>query len=86
MAYSDRGCHCRRPGWMAICEKNELVRSMSRKGCSPDNSAMEGFFGRLKNGFFQHRDWSGASIPEFCRMLNACLRYYNKAQSKEKLG
>ena len=29
---------------------------MSKKGCSPDNSAMEGFFGRLKNEFFHHRD------------------------------
>ncbi len=25
---------------------------MSKKGCSPDNSAMEGFFGRLKVEFF----------------------------------
>ena len=25
---------------------------MSRKGCSPDNSACEGFFGRLKNEMY----------------------------------
>lgn len=56
VAHSDRGCHYRWPGWIAICEKNHLTRSMSRKGCSPDNSAMEGFFGRLKNEFFHHRD------------------------------
>lgn len=71
---------------IAICEKHGLVGSMSRKGGSPDNSAMEGFFGRLKNEFFRHRDWSGVSIPEFCRMLDAYLRYYNEGRPKERLG
>ena len=46
---TDRGCHYRWPGWISICEANGLIRSMSKKGCSPDNSAIEGFFGRLKN-------------------------------------
>ena len=50
--HSDRGCHYRWPGWIGICEENGLVRSMSRKGCSPDNSACEGFFGRLKNEMY----------------------------------
>lgn len=59
---------------------------MSKKGCSPDNSAMGGFFGRLKNEFFHHRNWSGVTIPEFCRMLDAYLRYYNEERPKEKLG
>ena len=40
--HGDRGCHYRWPGWIAICERNCLIRSMSAKGCSPDNSAMEG--------------------------------------------
>lgn len=35
VTHSDRGCHYRWPGWIAICEKNLLVRSMSKKGCSP---------------------------------------------------
>ena len=86
VCHSDRGCHYRWPGWIAICERNGLVRSMSKKGCSPDNSAMEGFFGRLKNEFFHHRDWSGVSVPEFCRMLNAYLVYYNEQRPKQKLG
>ena len=86
VTHSDRGCHYRWPGWIAICDENHLVRSMSKKGCSPDNSAMEGFFGRLKNEFFHHRDWSGVTIPEFCRMLDAYLRYYNERRPKEKLG
>ena len=54
--HSDRGCHYRWPGWIATREKNRLPRSMSKKGCSPDNLAMEGFFGRLKNEFFHHHN------------------------------
>ena len=83
---SDRGRRCRWPGWIAICEKSHLIRSMSKKGCSPDSSAMEGFFGRLENEFFHHRDWLGVTMPEFCRMLDAYLRYYNEERPKEKLG
>ena len=86
VTHSDRGCHYRWPGWIAICEENGLVRSMSAKGCTPDNSAMEGFFGRLKNEFFHRRDWSGVSVPEFCRMLDSYLTYYNEVRPKEGLG
>ena len=49
---SDRGCHCRWPEWVDICDAEGLVRSMSAKGRNPDNAACEGFFGRLKNEFF----------------------------------
>lgn len=34
---SDRGGHCRWPEWVRICEDSGLVRSMSKKGRSPDN-------------------------------------------------
>lgn len=47
--HSDRGSHYRWSGWIERVEKAQLTRSMSKKGCSPDNSAGEGFFGRLKN-------------------------------------
>ena len=86
VAHSDRGCHYRWPGWIATCEKNRLTRSMSKKGCSPDDSAMEGSFGRLKNEFFHHRGWSGVTMPGFCRMLDAYPRYCNEERPKEKLG
>lgn len=56
VVHSDRGGHYRWPGWVSICEGAGLVRSMSAKGCSPDNAACEGFFGRLKNEFFYHGD------------------------------
>lgn len=42
--HSDRGSHYRWPGWIERIERAGLRRSMSRKGCSPDNAACEGFF------------------------------------------
>ncbi len=62
LVHSDRGCHYRWPGWIERMNRAKLPRSMSKKGCSPDNSACEGLFGRLKNEMFYNRDWSGVSI------------------------
>ena len=84
--HSDRGAHYRWPGWVAICEGAGLVRSMSAKGCSPDNAACEGFFGRLKNEFFYHRDWAGVGAREFAERLDAYLRYYRDGRIKRSLG
>ena len=36
--HSDRGCHYRWPEWIRICKEHGLTRSMSAKGCSPDNA------------------------------------------------
>lgn len=84
--HSDRGGHYRWPEWIGICEENGLVRSMSAKGCSPDNAACEGFFGRLKNEFFYYRDWSGVSPEEFMERLDGYLRYYCEGRAKGSLG
>lgn len=84
--HSDRGCHCRWPGWLRICEEHGLVRSMSRKGCSPDNARAEGFFGRLKVEFFYGQDWSGAAMEEFMGRLDAYLRWYRDGRLKSDLG
>lgn len=84
--HSDRGGHYRWPEWIGICEENGLVRSMSAKGCSPDNSACEGFFGRLKNEFFRYRDWEGVTAEEFMGRLEAYLVYYRDGRIKKSLG
>ena len=86
VCHSDRGCHCRWPGWIGICEGNGLTRSMSKKGCSPDNSACEGFFGRLKNEFFYHRDWSGVTVDSFMELLDEYIVFYNERRKKQSLG
>jgi|GEM_PF-436995 len=68
--HSDRGGHYRWPGWIDRMDSAGLIRSMSKKGCSPDNSACEGFFGRLKNEMFYNRSWRGVTIEEFIKRLD----------------
>ena len=78
--HSDRGVHYRWPGWIDRMEKNGFIRSMSKKGCSPDNSACEGVFGRIKNEMFYNADWSGVNISEFIGILNDYLYWYNEKE------
>jgi putative transposase len=63
-----------------------LTRSMSKKGCSPDNSACEGFFGRLKNELFYGRSWKGVSLEDFISAVNTYIHWYNEERIKESLG
>lgn len=84
--HSDRGAHYRWPEWMRIIDESGLVRSMSRKGYSPDNAACEGFFGRFKNEFLYNRDWSNISIPELIEQVNDYIHWYNEKRIKQSLG
>lgn len=86
VCHGDRGSHYRWPGWLSVCERHGITRSMSKKGCSPDNSACEGLFGRLKNEFFYYRDWKGVGADEFMERLDEWLCYYNDGRVKESLG
>lgn len=86
LIHSDRGCHYRWPGWISRMEQAGLERSMSKKGCSPDNSACEGLFGRIKNEMFYNRGWTGVSIQEFIDILNEYLIWYNEKRIKISLG
>lgn len=86
VVHSDRGAHYRWPGWLERMRHARLTRSMSRKGCSPDNAACEGFFGRLKNEMYYHRDWTKTTIGEFTQALDAYIRWYNRHRIKLSLG
>ena len=86
IVHSDRGCHYRWPGWIERMNTAGLTRSMSKKGCSPDNSACEGFFGRLKNEMFYGKDWGGVTIEEFIDILNEYIHWYAESRIKLSLG
>jgi len=86
VVHSDRGGHYRWPGWLIRMGDARLTRSMSRKACSPDNAACEGFFGRLKNELFYARNWINTTIDEFTTALDAYIRWYNEARIKLSLG
>ena len=77
LVHTDRGCHYRWTGWIERMQAAGLTRSMSKKGCSPDNAACEGFFGRLKNEMFYGRSWVGVSMDDFINEINSYIELYN---------
>ncbi len=84
--HSDRGCHYRWPGWIRICGEHKLTRSMSAKGCSPDNAAAEGFFGRLRQEFLRGRDFAGVTIKGFIERLDGYMTWYRDERIKLTFG
>ena len=86
LIHNDRGFHYRWPGWIKRMKEAGLQRSMSKKGCSPDNAACEGLFGRIKNEMFYNRSWEGVSIDEFISILDEYLVWYNTKRIKMSLG
>lgn len=84
--HSDRGAHYRWPGWLSRMHNAQLARSMSRKACSPDNAACEGFFGRLKNEMYYHRDWINTTLDDFMQQVNSYIEWYNQHRIKISLG
>ena len=67
--HSDRGCHYRWPGWIQRMDEAGLTRSMSKKGCTGDNAACEGFFGRKKKRCFTIRIGQESTYLNSCRSL-----------------
>lgn len=84
--HSDRGGHYRWPGWLDRINASGLKRSMSRKGCSSDNAACEGFFGRVKNEMYYGRNWASTTQEEFICFLDRYIRWYNEKRIKLSLG
>ena len=86
LVHTDRGCHYRWTGWIERMQAAGLTRSMSKKGCSPDNAACEGFFGRLKNEMFYGRSWVGVSMDDFINEINSYIEWYNTKRIKQPQG
>lgn len=83
---TNRGCHYCWPEWIRITTESALIRSMSQKGCCPDNAACEGFFGLLKNEMFYNKNWNHISINSFIQELDSYLHWYNEERIKMSLG
>ena len=82
IVHTDRGCHYRWPGWSSRMDAAYLHRSMFKKGDSPDNSACEGFFGRMKNEMFYGVSWLNISIEEFIHIVEEYMVWYQKNKSR----
>jgi len=85
IVHSDRGGHYRWPSCIDKMKEARLTRSMSKKGCTPDNAACEGLFGRIKNEMFYNRSWQGVNLDEFIEYLDRYLQWYNHKRSKRSL-
>ncbi len=72
--------------WIDRMKEYGFTRSMSRKGCSADNSACEGFFGMLKREFFYNRNWKGVRRADFVKRLNDFLIWFKNDRIKTRLG
>ena len=86
IVHSDRGAHYRWPGWLSRMSDACMIRSMSKKGCTPDNAACEGFFGRLKNEMYYFRNWRNITIEGFIDELDCYISWYNEKRIKMSLG
>lgn len=63
-----------------------ITRSMSKKGCPPDNTAREGFFGSLKTEMFYNRNWRNTTVEQFIVLVDDYIRWYNEKRIKLSLG
>ena len=86
IVHTDRGSHYRWPGWIERMKNAGLTRSMSKKACTGDNAACEGFFGRLKTEMFHNRSWEGVTMEQFIELVNEYIRWYNEKRIKLSLG
>ena len=85
VVHSDRGCHYRWPGWLELMERYGLIRSMSAKGCSPDNAAAEGFFGRMKTESVYPEHWEKRTRDEVLVLIDEYIHWYNHERIKQSL-
>ena len=67
-------------------EQYGYKRSMSRKGCSPDNSMCEGFFAIIKNELFYPNDWKYTTCDDFISELEKYLIWFKNKRIKRLLG
>lgn len=86
LIHSDRGFHHRLDSWINLMNEFGHIRSMSKKGCPPDNSMCEGFFGTIKNEFFYSRNWKQAARDEFIVELEKYLDWFKNERIKKRLN
>ena len=82
IVHTDRGCHYRWPGWISRMEAADFTSSMSKKGCSPDNAACEGFIGIVMSEMFYSRSRDGVSVEEYVTELDSYIRWSNVERIK----
>ena len=57
---------------------------MSAKGCSPDNAAAEGFFGRMKTESVYPEHWEKRTRDEVLVLIDEYIHWYNHERIKPR--
>ncbi|AHJ19308.1 Integrase [Bifidobacterium breve JCM 7019] len=86
LVHSDRGCHYRWPGWLALMERFGLTRSMSAKAVRRTTRPAEGFFGRMKTEAVYPEKWEEHTRNEVLALVDEYIRWYNHERIKQSLG
>lgn len=84
--HMDQGSVNRSHEMKKTCRNNHILQSMSGKGKSGDNAPVEGFFGRLKQEWFNKTDFTGYTYEMFVESLNRWLDWYCNKRHSSKLG
>lgn len=56
------------------------------KGCSPDDAAAEGFFGRMKTESVYPGRWEERTCDEVLALVDDCIRWHDHERIKRSLG
>ena len=83
---SDRRMPLPVPGWLAFMGRYGLIRSTGAKGCSPDNAAAEGFFGRMKTESVHPGHWEERTRSEVLVPVDEYIRWHDHERIKRSLG
>lgn len=81
--HSDQGCHYTSCKFIELVERNDLRRSMSRRGNCWDNAPQESFFGHMKDLI----DLTGdPSFDEVQSIVDDYMAYYNSERYQWELA
>ena len=88
LVHNDQGSVYWSNGWVRLCEKLQIVRSMSRRGNCWDNALSEHFFSALKVdlGLTKLGYKTLLTAKEVRELLNDYIPWYNTGRIQRKLG
>lgn len=88
LVHNDQGSVYWSNGWVALCERLQIVRSMSRRGNCWDNALSEHFFSAMKVdlGLTKRAYKALLTTKEVKDLVNDYIPWYNNGRIQKKLG
>ena len=88
LVHNDQGAVYWSNGWVKLCERLQIVRSMSRRGNCWDNALSEHFFSAMKAdlGLTKRGYKTLLTAQEIKDLINDYIPWYNNCRIQKKLG